>query len=217
MKLPFTVEEFSRVFESYNTAIWPAQIAAYGLGVLAVVLALRGGASRSRAVSGILAAFWIWMGIAYHIVFFASINPPARLFGAFFVLQGILFAIVGCFGQRLRFDAPTRRSRLVGLIMVAYAMVIYPLIGQLLWHPYPKAPVFGVAPCPTTIFTFGLMLWASGPVPIYLLVVPLLWSAVGTTAAIGLQVPQDYGLGIAALLGAAMIVMNNRRRKSRES
>ncbi|MGM0484554.1 MAG: DUF6064 family protein, partial [Candidatus Krumholzibacteriota bacterium] len=40
--MPFTVEQFFEVFESYNLAIWPAQIAAYILGIAAVILAFRG-------------------------------------------------------------------------------------------------------------------------------------------------------------------------------
>lgn len=40
---PFTVAQFFTVFADYNAAIWPLQIGAYGLGVLAViVLWLRG-------------------------------------------------------------------------------------------------------------------------------------------------------------------------------
>ncbi len=31
MPLPFTVEQFFAVFHTYNTAVWPAQLAAYGL------------------------------------------------------------------------------------------------------------------------------------------------------------------------------------------
>ena len=34
--LPFTLEQFLNVFATYNKAIWPAQIAAYVLGAIAV-------------------------------------------------------------------------------------------------------------------------------------------------------------------------------------
>jgi hypothetical protein len=44
-------------------------------------------------------------------------------------------------------------------------MVVYPLLGIRFGHSYPRAPLFGVAPCPTTIFTFGLLLWATRSVP----------------------------------------------------
>ncbi len=103
----------------------------------------------------------------------------------------------------------------VGAIFILYAMVVYPLLGLALGHWYPRAPMFGVAPCPSTIFTFGLLLLAKRPVPIYILLVPLIWSIIGTTAATGLQVPQDYGLGIAGTVGTALVILRNRDLKSR--
>jgi hypothetical protein len=74
--------------------------------------------------------------------------------------------------------------------------------------------MFGVAPCPTTIFTFGLLLWANKPVPVYILVIPLIWSIIGTMAAVSLQVPQDYGLGIAGIVGTVLVIMRNRDLRS---
>ena len=41
--LPFTLEQFLNVFATYNKAIWPAQIAAYVLGTIAVAALLRPG------------------------------------------------------------------------------------------------------------------------------------------------------------------------------
>ena len=36
--LPFTREQFLGMFETYNQAIWPAQVLAYVLGAVAVAL-----------------------------------------------------------------------------------------------------------------------------------------------------------------------------------
>jgi hypothetical protein len=74
--------------------------------------------------------------------------------------------------------------------------------------------MFGVAPCPTTIFTFGLLLWAKKPIPAYILVILLIWSIIGTMAAVSLQVPQDYGLGIAGIVGTVLVIMRNRDLRS---
>jgi hypothetical protein len=65
-------------------------------------------------------------------------------------------------------------------------------------------PAFGVAPCPTTIFTIGFLLMGSWRVVRWLLFLPGLWAAVGGSAAILLGVPQDFGL-LAAL--ALLIVL----------
>jgi uncharacterized protein DUF6064 len=45
-------------------------------------------------------------------------------------------------------------------------------------HRYPEMPMFGVTPCPVTIFTFGLLLLTVRPVPRSLFVIPFVWSAV---------------------------------------
>ncbi len=44
MKPPFTIEQFLEVFATYNAAIWPAQIIAYALRLMAVAAVL----SRTR-------------------------------------------------------------------------------------------------------------------------------------------------------------------------
>ncbi|MDH3642668.1 MAG: DUF6064 family protein, partial [Gammaproteobacteria bacterium] len=60
--------------------------------------------------------------------------------------------------------------------------------------------LFGVTPCPVTIFTLGLLIARSERLPWWILVIPVWWALVGTSAAILLGVPEDLMLGIAALL-----------------
>jgi hypothetical protein len=45
-------------------------------------------------------------------------------------------------------------------------------------------------------------------------VIPLIWSIIGTMAAVSLQVPQDYGLGIAGIVGTILVIMRNRDLRS---
>jgi Family of unknown function (DUF6064) len=211
MQIPFTVEQFFDVFGAYNTAIWPAQIIAYVLGILACALAYRENKMSSRIISGILALFWVWMGAVYHLMHFAKINPAARVFGAFFIVQGLLFFLAGVVSGKLSFRFSPRPLPILGAFFILYAMVIYPVLGSLFGHTYPRVPMFGVAPCPGTIFTFGMMLWATKPVPGFLLAIPLLWALVGLSAAINLRVPQDYGLVVAGVLGAGLVLRQNRK------
>ena len=211
MKIPFTVEQFFEVFGAYNTAIWPAQVFAYLFGLLALALAFRESKLSSRVISGVLALFWIWMGIIYHMIHFRVINPVARIFGVFFVLQGLLFLLVGTILGRPAFRFTLEPVPILGACFILYAMAIYPLLGIAFGHSYPRVPMFGVAPCPTTIFTFSLLLWAKAPVPGYLLIIPLLWSLIGMSAAVHLQVPQDYGLMVAGVLGTVLILIRNRK------
>lgn len=213
MEIPFTVEQFFDVFGTYNAAIWPIQVLAYVLGIVALALAIREGNLSARIVSGILGLFWIWMGIFYHILFFRVINPSAWIFGIFYIFQGLLFLLVGTIFGRLAFRFNLKPLPIIGGCFILYAMVFYPLLGVSFGHSYPRAPMFGVAPCPTTIFTFGILLWAAKSVPAYLLVIPLLWSFLGMSAAVNLRVPQDYGLVVAGVLGTALILIQNRKTK----
>jgi hypothetical protein len=66
-------------------------------------------------------------------------------------------------------------------------------------------------PCPTTIFTFGLLLWTERAVPKYLLVIPLLWTVIGSSAAWLLGFWEDLGLLVAGILSGGMIVYRDRR------
>lgn len=210
MELPFSTDQFLEVFRSYNLAIWPAQIIAYLLGIAAIALALRHTAQAGRLIMAMLAAFWLWMGAAYHLAFFSAINPAAYVFGGLFILQGLLFLAAGLWRPNLSFRYRKDAYGLAGALLILYALAIYPALGVLFGHGYPYAPLFGVAPCPTAIFTFGLLLWTEGRVPLWLLVIPTVWALIGTTAALRLGVPEDVGLLVAAMVAVAMLAYRNR-------
>ena len=65
-------------------------------------------------------------------------------------------------------------------------------------QPYPRTPTFGV-PCPTTLFTVGILMMST---PMYrrLLVIPLLWTFIGGSAALLLGVTTDFVLLAAGVL-----------------
>jgi hypothetical protein len=210
MNLPFTVEQFLQVFERYNQATWPAQVFAYALGIAAVALAVRPVRHAGPLIAGILALFWFWAGAIYHLGFFRQINPAALGFGAFFLAQGAVFIWAGVLRRQLSFRVRGDLDGLVGGLFVAYAMVVYPLLGLAFGHGYPRSPVFGVAPCPITVFTFGLLLWTDARVPRYVPVIPLLWSLLGFTAALSLGIREDLGLLVAGLVGTALLLWRDR-------
>lgn len=199
--MPFTQEEFFNVFATYNAAIWPLPLLTYLLGVAAVGLTFWPSRVATVLISAILALMWLVNGAAYHWSFVSGINPLARGFGIVFVIQALL--LVGAPFVRTSFRIAAQRDArtVAGLGLVAFAALVYPALGWLAGHAYPAAPVFGVAPCPTTIFTIGLLLLGTWKVARWLLVIPALWAAIGGSAAVLLDVPQDFGL-IAALLVA---------------
>jgi hypothetical protein len=205
--LPFTTEQFFAVFAAYNGAVWPASIAAYVLGAAAVVLAMRGGSVNSRIVAAILALMWAWTGVAYHMGFFSAINRAAWIFGALFAAEALLLLYYGAYRNRLNFGAAFNLRSGAGYLLIGYAAIAYPLIGIALGHDYMELPQFGVTPCPVALFTFGLILLARGPIPWPVLVIPVLWSLIGGSAAILLNVPQDWALLVSGLATLALLVL----------
>jgi hypothetical protein len=86
---------------------------------------------------------------------------------------------------------------------------VYPAISYALGHRYPAAPTFGL-PCPTTIFTLGLLVWAGTALPRRVLIVPLLWALVGTSAALSLGMVEDFGLLVSAIAVMIWVALGRR-------
>ena len=158
--MPFTREQFFELFVAYNAAIWPAEVVAYLLGIAAVLALVRPGRAAGQLISAILAILWLWTGLFYHMVYFARINPAAYVFGALFVAQAALFVLAGVSGSRLAFRSAQKPVKLLGAALIAYALVIYELLGLVAGHGLMQGPLFGVAPCPTVIFTLGVLVLA---------------------------------------------------------
>jgi hypothetical protein len=200
VNLPFTRDQFFEVFARYNEGVMPLQLALLQLALSAfgaMVIRRRGS---DRVVSAILAGLWAWMGIVYHFIYFAPVNAAAPMFAAMFLAAAALFAWAGVVRGRLVFDGESRARRIAGHALIAYALVGYPIVSLLVARQYPDVPTFGV-PCPTTIFTIGMLAFLSRPFPRYVLVVPITWALIGGQAAFLLGVPEDGGLLLAGLAG----------------
>ena len=208
MQLSFTSEEFLAVFREYNLRVGFAPLLLTTLGVIVVVLAFTRRTWRHRAIGVALAGFWIWAGAAYHWAFFSRINGAARIFGALFVAQGVLI-LVAVARNRLRFFPRPGGTGMMGLLLVTYALVAYPVLGWLQGHGYPDGPSFGV-PCPVVIFFFGMVLWSLESLSALLLVIPVLWAALGMSAALQLGMREDFVLPLAAVVVIVAMVRHAR-------
>lgn len=207
--MPFTAAEFHAVFRAYNLSVWPMQIVLLAVGLSCGVLLVRGGTHAGRIISGVLALLWAWMAVAYHFAFFASINPAAIFFGSAFLVEATLILWYGVRAERLRFAVTRDRYGLAGTILIVFALVGYPILGFALGSRYPEAPTFGL-PCPTTIFTLGFLLLARGSVAKLILVIPFLWSLLGTSAATSLGVAEDYSLLVAGVVTIGLVLWRDR-------
>jgi hypothetical protein len=210
MNVPFTVEQFFDVFARYNTTLWAAPVVLNALALAVIYLVYRARPRDGQWIGGLLALMWVWMAAAYHFAYFTAINPAAWVFGTAFLLSAGWLAWVSIGQSRLEFGV--RRGFLVwaGAALVAFALVVYPALGYAVGHRYPAVPTFGL-PCPTTIFTIGVLLMAKPPVPRSLFIMPIVWAGIGSTAAFSLAVYQDLGLLIAGLVALIAITVQPRQ------
>jgi Family of unknown function (DUF6064) len=197
MKLPFDSRQFLEVFKNYNHSIWPLQLVFLLSAIISVYLVIWKPMITGKIIPFILALLWIWMGVVYHLLFFSKINEAANIFGLLFIVQGILFLRYGLTSQR--FELKKDIYGITGSVLIIYALILYPLIGYYGGHQYPYSPTFGL-PCPTTIFTFGMLVLSKQRVPFYMLIIPVIWALIGFSAVVKLGIYEDSGLLISAVL-----------------
>lgn len=205
MRLPFTKEQFFDLFAAYNARVWPVLIALWIASVVVSVLLVSSRRPPNRSISALLAAHWAWSALAYHAAFFTRINSAAWMFATLFLVQAALFVRVGIVQRRLSFAPWRNKWAPVAWLFVAYSLV-YPAINAVQHLSVSRIPAFGV-PCPTTIFTIGLLMLAA-PRSWLLSTIPVIWSFVAGSAAILLGVRADYALPIA---GVALAIFSTQK------
>ncbi len=209
MKPPFTLEQFLKVFENYNQAVFPMQIVLYLISAVAIYLVIKSNAKSDKIISIILSFLWLWMGIVYHIIFFTAINKAAYLFGGAFIIQAILFLVFGVFQNKLSFNFKKDKYGITGISFILFALILYAVLGYFFGHIYPSSPTFGL-PCPTTIFTFGFLLLNIKRCPVAILIIPFVWSVIGFMAAFQFGIFEDTGLIVASLITTSLLIYRNK-------
>jgi hypothetical protein len=171
----------------------------------------RPGTTTNRATAGLLAGLWLWLGLVFHGGYATQLDPTlGGIYAVLFVIEAVLLIRAGVLRGELIFTTGQGHSGLVGWLAVGYAFVAYPLLGIALGHGYPEAPLFGMAPCPTTIATFGLLLLARAPLPRHLLAVPFLWAILGPLGAVPQGIVEDVGLVIVGVFAVAIVLVRDR-------
>lgn len=204
-----TSEQLLEVFAAYNPQIWPMQYVAYLLGIAAVFLAIRKTAISERVIPAILAFFWLWVALLFWLPSVLQGFTPGYFFVAIFMIQGLLFIII-TIRPRLQFRYKSCVQTWIGLGIILYALVGYPLVGALLGHAYPRMSPFGLTPCPLVTFTFGLLLFTKPKVPRGLLILPFLYALTGFLwVSIGMT--EDIGMILSGLVATWLILHRDSR------
>jgi hypothetical protein len=122
----------------------------------------------------------------------------------------VLLAVAGTVRSDLVIRPSWDLASGLGAVFIAYALIGYPLVGVLGGHALRVVRVFGVSPCASVIFFFGLLLWAAPPAPTYVLLLPLAWSLGAAPPDLARGVAADYGMLAAALITAGLIIWRDR-------
>src|ERR1044072_1157049 len=127
------------------------------------------------------------------------INFAARYYAIGFALQAGLLLWTGVIRDRLRFNS----ARRIGIALIVYALVLHPLIAPLSGRPWTQAAIVGRAPDPTVIATLGVLVAATRPSWL-LLILPLLWCIISGLTLWTMESPEAPVVPLVATLSALL-------------
>ena len=212
MQTTTSFPDFLPMFESVNRDLWPLQAFTLLLGLAMAIAAIRKSRIADRFSAAALGLIWIFDGAVFHAIYFRSIYEPAGMFAVLWVVQGALFIVAGVFRPRLSFTASRDGYAAFGFLLIAYALLVYPVLGYLLRSDLAHATWFGPFPCPVAVFTIGMFLLTDDRVPKYLVIVPLLW-AVTAWVPVSWGVTEDIGLLVGGTIGMVLLFVRDYRNR----
>ncbi|SDM90723.1 hypothetical protein SAMN05421813_12822 [Daejeonella rubra] len=205
MKIPFTTEHFFEIFEKYNLEIFPVQLIILILGILSAIILHSKIKSKNKLIGGFLGALWLWIGIAYHFAYFTEINKTAYVFGGLFVVQGLIFLIETFYRKKFEFEYNGKIMDHIAYFFIIFGIVLYPILIYVLEGSLIRTITIGL-PCPSTILTFGFLILTKPKFSKYIVIIPALWTIVGTSAAFNFGVYPDYFMPVSALTSIVYLI-----------
>jgi hypothetical protein len=198
--LLFSPRTYYRMFELYHGGVWPFHVIVLASGVSIVLLARRKETWAQRTIAVVLAAWWLWVGVAFHLNRYATINWSAKYFAALFVIQALLLAWYGAArgGFRLELPRSTVHRMAAGLLVIA---VIYPIFGKLAGREWNQVELLGLTPDPTAIGTLALLGLSVPGSPRPLFIIPVIWCLIGAATLWALGSPETWVVIFSGLAG----------------
>lgn len=184
-------------------------ILTYVLAIIALFMAYRKNDYSNRFISLTLTFLWLWIGLVFGILVFgpvptvmAGIEYPGiwYLFGGIFVIHGIILLCFGVIKDTVSYTWKPDSRHYIGLLLILYGLVFYPLVGILTGRVFLEYPIFGIAPCPVSIFTLGLLLWSDARPSLPIMTIPLFWGFMGIVPVLFYEVYADIGTILAAII-----------------
>ncbi len=209
---------FRAFLANYNSAVFPAHILLYALGIGAAAFVLsRPGKWGDVAAKGVLAFLWIWLGVFYMFIFYGRVNSAGYTWGTLFILQGLFFAADIVYPKtHFRPYAHPNLGHL-GAAVAGWAFVGYPITALIVGRRWPELALFGCA-TPIVIYTCGMLLFTFDRKPRWRFTfIPFLWTVVGGLgAAVEWRYYEDYALFLAGVVLVASWAWAARKYKAKK-
>lgn len=192
---------------TYNKTTWPAQVVMIAAAVyLTYRVFARPGLRADIWMKAFLAFCFAWNGIVFFLVFVR--NPISMLTGVpLFIVVSVLF-IVDIFAKKTHFKLP--EGRWMRWLTVAWILLaaLYPLLGWLLGHMWPKV-LLSLFPCPLTVFAIALVAAAVPRADKKVFVALLPWALMGLPKCFGaLDCYEDGILFASGVYGLIVLIKN---------
>lgn len=209
-------QEVYNITAQYNQAIWPIIILVSVLAIVIIILAIIKPGKYNKIIALILALESFWLGIVYWLIVSFQQDPAgSSIIGVLWIIIGVVFLYIGVYKEGLSFKFTGDSSSIIGAIFMVYALVGYPILQMMYGQFYPAMLLFGGAPCPFTIFTFGLILWTDKKVPIIIPLLLLIYAIpVGFLATFLYQIWVDLALIPVSIIGLILIYYRNSKKFS---
>jgi hypothetical protein len=204
------IDEFFDLFGTYNETYLVVIVLTYVLAIIALLMVFRKNEYSNRIISLSLGILWLWVGLVFGILVFGpvpvvmvGIELPGTwyLFGGIFTVQGIIMLYFGVIKDTVSISWNPGTRQYIGLILILFGLLIYPLVGIAFGRVFPEYPIFGIAPCPVTAFTIGLLLWSDERPSFSIVTIPIFWGFMGLAPVLFYEVYADIGTVLAGIIG----------------
>lgn len=202
--LLFSARTYYRMFELYHAQVWPFHVIAIASVVAILVSLRREDGWAQRTIAGLLAVWWLWVGFAFHLGRYSTINWAAKYFAAMFVSQGLLLVWYGIVRGRLRFVVSRSVGDRMAVGLLVVSAVLEPIAGRLAGRTWSQVELVGVTPDPTAVAALALLALATPRSPRALLVIPFTWCVIGGATLWALGSAEAWVVFLSGLLGLVL-------------
>ncbi|MFD1701615.1 DUF6064 family protein [Methylopila henanensis] len=214
--LLFSPRVYERLIETHNAALWPLQLVGLLLGLVLLAAVWRGRDGDARLALAALGVIVGWVGWSFLGQRYAAINWAAAYAALGFAAEAVALVAAGA-ALRAPLSMPSALRRATALLLIAVAVVAYPLLAPLDGRSLASAETFAVMSEPTAIATLGALLPLRRRLALALGLVPLAWCLyAGMTLWTLGDAAAAAPLGTAALFLAALALGGRSRQASGE-